>query len=888
MKWYDISSNSFSTIIRRHRKGTKNMFCYNCGAKIMDYSKFCPLCGSKQIPLEEMNGMQEELENVGTNSNLGGSNLTNDRNEKAFDNKENADSNADGNNESKEYDNEEEKGNDWSEADENNGDGNDDSNTLTEEAVHAAIEKIYQEVLEKGAFHIGAFTIYYTEEERMWIKYKRPFQMLMVNAVKQFEIYRQENIHGLDDVVKKTLPYLSKYLDNLIALGVETLIEHSIDYIDQATLKNMLFERCPIDSVFGELIEADRQVEQYASQLNIESESRIQFVGGGFGIGGAIIGTIEAGILNLGADVLSGVGNWLIGNSPRAKMKRFQDELYNKLSKNWETNVITLWGDIVFSNVWAILMQCDVLEVGYFGPFNPPKASAKLNNVRLMIKNNKYSMEQAVNSLLEGLKYNPYNEGYYRPLLYSIVNARADLIKFTDMCGTLEVFLPILATYDDFQKKELIKKYTQDQSIIDQSEYAATNQDELSEMLDDEDDVIYLIENEYSLPAKTRNVRFIGLGHVVMHINSNTVVDFDALGITFENIEFDKKYSSLLQGIELVQKGINCLVEEKYEEAMFEFTNARKLGNKDASNLLGWMFENGLGRDVDEEQARKFYDEATDSMTSAFWIGLRYKTGFNSVAANYDKAEQWLRRDPSDAMMLMGLADLYEKGVDGRTDKKAALEIYQKVSQMNKPPLSYYALYKCAMLSDTDIAQKAAWLEEASKHEILDATYQLGLLHLEKYEEIFKETKSIGENKAFEYFKKASAKGIPDALYQLGIAYLDGRGVEQSDRLAVDYFRKAADKGHIEATVELGVCYANGTGIKQNYERAIELYRVAADKGNNEAQLNLGICYQYGAGVEKNMEEAVHWYKLAMDNGNKEAADMLNKAKESMLQSYNL
>lgn len=881
------------------------MFCYNCGAKIMDFAKFCPLCGSKQIPLEEMDNAQEEMgnvQNVIINSNLGGSNFTNDRNEKASDEEENAGSNADVNNESKEYNDEEGKGNNWNEPDENNGGGNDGSTVLTEEVVNAAIEKIYQEVLEKGPFHIGAFTIYYTEEERTWIKYKRPFQMLMVNAVKQFEIYRQENIHGLDDVIKKTLPYLGKYLDNLIALGVETLVEHSVDYIDQMTLKNMLFERCPIDSVFGELIEADRLVEQYAFQLDIESENRMQFVGGGFGIGGAIVGTIEAGILNLGADVLSGVGNWLIGNSPRAKMKRFQDELYNKLSKNWETNVITLWGDTVFSNVWAILMQCDVLEVGYFGPFNPPKASAKLNNVRLMIKNNKYSMEQAVDSLLEGLKYNPYDEEYYKPLLYSIVDARDDLIKFTDMCGTLEAFLPILATYDDFQKKELIKKYTQDQSIIDQSEYVATNQDELSEMLDDEkdenkdgeaysnndDSVIYLIKNEYSLPSKTRNVRFVGLGHVVMHINSNKVVDFDALGITFENIEFDKNYTSLLQGIELVQKGINCLIETKYEDAMSQFTNARNLGNKDASNLLGWMFENGLGIDADGEKARKFYDEATDSMSSAFWIGLRYKTGFNSVAANYDKAEQWLGKDPSDAMMLMGLADLYERGVDGRTDKKAALEIYQKVSQMNKPPLSYYASYKCAMLSDADIAQKAAWLEEASKHEILDATYQLGLLHLEKYEEIFKETKSIGENKAFKYFKKASAKGNPDALYQLGIAYLDGRGVEQSNRLAVDCFRKAADKGHIEATVELGVCYANGTGIKQNYERAIELYRVAADKGNNEAQLNLGICYQYGAGVEKNMEEAVHWYKLAMDNGNKEAADMLNKAKEGMLQSYNL
>lgn len=854
------------------------MFCYNCGAKIMDFAKFCPLCGSKQIPLEEMENAQDiDLQDDITNNNV-----AEDEYEKVS---------MDANN----LDNKASETDDGGEEVVENGERTVPAINSEEETAAKLTEIVLQLFVEK-----------LTAEEARYLDCRRPFQEFMLKAVDTFKIFREKNVHTLDDIISKSLPALSKYLEQIVNLGVETLLDHSIDYVDQATLKKMLLERCPMESVFDELIDAENQISIYAEQLGIESNSGMRFSGGGFGLGGAIKGVIEAEILNLGADALSGIGKWLTGNTDNDKMKRFQKELFENMDKNFEENVVIIWGHGVFAEVWEVLTQDNEFSDIHF---DEQKASAKLNNTLLLLQRKKYTVEQAFYSLMEGLSYNPYDDGYYMPLLCLMPKARNGLMQLAKKAGMMPAFLPILAQYDELQKKDLIKKYTQDQAIIDQSEYVATNQEELSEMLDDEDeedddadgeaysnndddnddndDVIYLIENEYSLPAQTRNVRFIGLGHVVMHIESDEVIDFNTLGITFENIEFDEKYMSVIRAAEMMENGAKLLFIEKYDEALAALEEARNLGNGNAANFLGWMFEHGLGVDADEKKAKSLYAEAKGNiLPSALWIGLRYKNGSHSVAADYDKAIQWLEKVPSSPIMVTALAELYEKGVNGRNDINEALSLYQKVCKMGVPPMSYYALYKCAMLSDTDIAQKAMWLEEASMHEVWDATYQLGLLHLKNYEEAFKETKSAGEKKAVECFQKASAEGVPDAAYQMGLAYLDGRGVEHSDRLAVDYFRKAADKGHIEATVELGVCYANGTGIKQNYERAVELYRIAADKGNDEAQLNLGICYQYGAGVEKNMEEAVRWYKLALDNGNTEAADMLNKAKEIMLQSY--
>ena len=66
----------------------------------------------------------------------------------------------------------------------------------------------------------------------------------------------------------------------------------------------------------------------------------------------------------------------------------------------------------------------------------------------------------------------------------------------------------------------------------------------------------------------------------------------------------------------------------------------------------------------------------------------------------------------------------------------------------------------------------------------------------------------------------------------LALRYHRGRGVRQSDDLAVQWMRKAAAQGLALAERDLAGFYMDGIGVKQDPEEAMRLYRLAADKGD--------------------------------------------------------
>jgi TPR repeat protein len=54
------------------------------------------------------------------------------------------------------------------------------------------------------------------------------------------------------------------------------------------------------------------------------------------------------------------------------------------------------------------------------------------------------------------------------------------------------------------------------------------------------------------------------------------------------------------------------------------------------------------------------------------------------------------------------------------------------------------------------------------------------------------------------YYQAASVFGDAEAQYQLGCMYLEGKGVEKNQQLAVNWLRNAAEKGHMKAQAMLG------------------------------------------------------------------------------------
>lgn len=95
---------------------------------------------------------------------------------------------------------------------------------------------------------------------------------------------------------------------------------------------------------------------------------------------------------------------------------------------------------------------------------------------------------------------------------------------------------------------------------------------------------------------------------------------------------------------------------------------------------------------------------------------------------------------------------------------------------------------------------------------------------------------------------------------------------ERGDYAAeVAAIRPLAEQGSAYAQFNLGVLYDQGRGVPQSDSLAMEWYRKAAEQGLPQAQVNLAIMYREGQGLPPDPAQAYFWFALAESQGDWQA-----------------
>lgn len=131
---------------------------------------------------------------------------------------------------------------------------------------------------------------------------------------------------------------------------------------------------------------------------------------------------------------------------------------------------------------------------------------------------------------------------------------------------------------------------------------------------------------------------------------------------------------------------------------------------------------------------------------------------------------------------------------------------------------------------------------------------------------------------AYTIWKPLAEQGDADAQYNFGLLYMNGLGVEKSDRTALWWFTRAAQQGLADAQYNAGVMYYLGKGVYPSHKTAIEWWQLAVEKGHANAQNNLAIMYAFGYAVKKEPAKAVELWTAAAEQGHPDAIDSLINA----------
>ena len=88
------------------------------------------------------------------------------------------------------------------------------------------------------------------------------------------------------------------------------------------------------------------------------------------------------------------------------------------------------------------------------------------------------------------------------------------------------------------EKKAILRQKTSDESIIANADKTALTQEDLADLLDMDEPVIYLCGDSFNIPARVKNKKYVGiLGTPTISIKANSQEEVDAKGIAFENVQ---------------------------------------------------------------------------------------------------------------------------------------------------------------------------------------------------------------------------------------------------------------------------------------------------------------------------------------------------------------
>ena len=354
----------------------------------------------------------------------------------------------------------------------------------------------------------------------------------------------------------------------------------------------------------------------------------------------------------------------------------------------------------------------------------------------------------------------------------------------------------------------------------------------------------------------------------------------------------------------------------KDEKKAFQYAQkAVEMGDENAYNLLGIMYEGGCGVEQSYENAIKYYKLAVENGVEGAYMNIAacYQVGLG-VAKDDRKAVEYFQAGANAGNMycLNALGMCYKNGTGVIQDYKKAFELFQDAAYAGNfaGEFNTGCAYDEGLGVQEDKIEAKKWFTLAAVHGISKAMVMLGFYKekgipdgkpdLEAAFEWYLKAANIGDHPvaawivgncysrglmgveidrctAFQWYLLAAELGHPTAQNNIACDYLKGEIVDLDYQVAVKWFEKAVAQDDMYALDNYGTILMKGTGIPRDTERAFSMVKKAADMGYADAMLNTGVCYFEGWGIQRNLDAALQYLTLALNAGVEGALSYLQK-----------
>ena len=466
-----------------------------------------------------------------------------------------------------------------------------------------------------------------------------------------------------------------------------------------------------------------------------------------------------------------------------------------------------------------------------------------------------WDLEKVLNYYLNGKLLTWLNDRYYTELAEEVsalngINDNAELQK--KLCGIFGIeaesdLVDLEAVAERNRRLEILRQYTADDAVLKNVDKVAFNQEELADILDEGEAVIYLCDNKFSVPLSVTGKKYIGLGDVEIQVNSKDFIDFAKIGIELVNVHFNKEYEELINSnVVLYKKGEELEAAEKYAEALEMYKKAGAMGNSDGLFRAGKFYHEGrAGVEVNYKLALEYYKQAVslNNPKAMNNLAVIYENG-EGVEKDISKAIELYRKaaDLGNAAAIYNLAGKYRYGNGVEKNYKKAFELYQKASKLDY-------VYAINAIGDMySIPDGLPWnIEEAAKwyKKSADLNNPHGIAKLgELYNCNFIGDYETNDDMCLKLYEKLIDLGELDKVYEI----CTNASTSPGNRNTRILLKKVADLGHANAAYEVAKNYLcdlayKGGWISADRNEAVKYFKKAAELGHPDGE-RMYNCYK--------------------------------------------
>ncbi len=467
-------------------------------------------------------------------------------------------------------------------------------------------------------------------------------------------------VEKIDDIYNDSIvPLVKKGIDILNAQGVYSLDEKTFydKYVDQSGETIYLFET--VNDMQKEVDAVDIRQEEEQMYREARKAGRGRVVGGGFGIGGALKGMVQAGMMNAATgiahsavNVVGNIGSGISASSDKAALfKQYREPLKTALMKDLHN----------IRNAIRIALKKEAgIVCKYVTVSESDKAKAIWNNYRL----GRIPVEKKKEQIIEALTLNPYNLKIYLSIWEDYGDENGELRKMaTYFCVPLEQ--QISETAEKYGNDLFTKNCGLYEEAFNKKAAAVQIEDQIKQTLDD------LVQYCQSQTISEDNISKIAqckhlLEEIDIEIRTVRGITYDTRELA-ENIrkDFDTFYRTL--------EGKNI-----FESGAFEYVESAEYLTEEFKSILESVFGTEYGLRTPE----KIYDNMEevmkeslgDAIISQGWIHIPgYIGSFQNIEPMINNILGNLGEE-----LVLAFFDRSSKGKSGVMITNQFLRIYAK------------------------------------------------------------------------------------------------------------------------------------------------------------------------------------------------------------------